>query len=249
MSSERHDQTSTSQRWTVLTWNVHGSAGPDVESIATSIRAQAPDVVVIQEIRKRQATALANALSMRYSWALKHEPYTKLMWWRSEGMAIMTPHLLDAVGHTEISDDQPMRNWRRRIAQWGLVGRADRSMLMIYNLHLSPHDDTDSRRSEALRVSELVDGIGDDPPPVMAGDFNDADDPSIIDALPGVEHVAAPMSNPSEAPTQALDHVLLPENALDVEVEAPAGGNQWAVMSDHLPVTVRFTLPSVAAGV
>jgi endonuclease/exonuclease/phosphatase family metal-dependent hydrolase len=214
MSSERPSQASTpsSQRWTVLTWNVHGSAGPDVGSIATSIRAQAPDVVLLQEIRKRQAAALADSLSMRYSWALKHEPYTKLMWWQSEGMAIMTPHLLDAVGHTEISDTQPMRSWRRRIAQWGLVGRAD-------------------------------------PPPVVAGDFNDADDPSIIDALPGVEHVPAPMSNPSEAPTQALDHVLLPEHARNVEVEAPAGGQQWAAISDHLPVTVRFTLPGVTSGI
>jgi endonuclease/exonuclease/phosphatase family metal-dependent hydrolase len=249
MSSERPGQAPTLQRWTVLTWNVHGSAGPDVESVATSIRAQVPDVVVLQEIRKRQTVALANALSMRYSWALKHEPYTKLMWWRSEGMAIMTPHLLDAVGHTEISDGQPMRSWRRRIAQWGLVGRADRSMLMIYNLHLSPHDDADSRRSEALRVSELVAGIGDDPPPVVGGDFNDADDPSIIDALPGVEHVPAPMSNPSEAPNQALDHVLLPGHAREVEVSAPDGGPQWAAISDHLPVTVRFALPGVTPGV
>ena len=161
----------------------------------------------------------------------------------------MTPHLLDAVGHTEISDGQPMRSWRRRIAQWGLVGRADRSMLMIYNLHLSPHDDADSRRSEALRVRELVASIGDEPPPVVAGDFNDADDPSIIDALPGIEHVPAPMSNPSEAPTQALDHVLLPEHARDVEVDGsrPAG-EQWAAISDHLPVTVRFTLPGVTPG-
>ena len=232
----------------MLTWNVHGSAGPDVGSIATSIREREPDVVVIQEIRKRQAATLATALSMRYSWALKHEPYTKLMWWRSEGMAIMTPHLLDAVGYTEISDGQPMRSWRRRIAQWGLVGRADRSMLMIYNLHLSPHDDADSRRSEALRVRELVASIGDDPPPVVSGDFNDADDPSIIDALPGTEHVPAPMSNPSEAPTQALDHVLLPEHAHDVEVDAPDGDEQWAAISDHLPVTVRFTLPGLHQG-
>jgi endonuclease/exonuclease/phosphatase family metal-dependent hydrolase len=249
MSSERPDQTSTSQHWTVLTWNVHGSAGPDVDSIAMAIRVRTPDVVVIQEIRKRQAAALANALSMRYSWALKHRPYTTLMWWRSEGMAIMTPHLLDAVGHTEISDGQPMRSWRRRIAQWGLVGRADRSMLMIYNLHLSPHDDANSRRSEALRVSELVASIGDDPPAVVAGDLNDAGDPSIIDALPGVEHVTAPMSNPSEAPTQALDHVLLPVDARDVVVEVPEGGRQWAAISDHLPVTVRFALPGVTSGV
>jgi endonuclease/exonuclease/phosphatase family metal-dependent hydrolase len=230
------------ETWTVLTWNVHGSQRPDVAEIATAIRRETPDIVAIQEIRKRQAAALAKLLQMRYSWSLKHEPYTKAMWWRSEGMAIMTPHLLDAVGHTEISDDQPMRSWRRRIAQWGLVGRADRSMLMIYNLHLSPHDADDSRRAEAHRVSEVVASIGDDPAPVVAGDFNDAGDPSIIDLLPGVEHVAAPMSNPADAPNQTLDHVLLPAHARDVRVSAPVGGEQWAAISDHLPVTVRFTL-------
>ena len=228
--------------WCVLTWNVHGSAHPDIASLAAAIRSESPDVVALQEIRKPQAVALATTLQMKYSWVVKHYPYTKLMWRRAEGMAIMTPHLLDAVGHTEVSDDQPMRSWRRRIAQWGLVGRADRSMLMIYNLHLSPHDDAEARRSEATRVSELVADIGDDPPSVVAGDFNDAGDSSIIEILPGVEHVVPSMSNPSVAPTQLLDHVLLPETATDVTVAVPSGGADWEAMSDHLPVTVRFNL-------
>jgi len=226
----------------VLTWNVHGSGLPDIASLATTVADESPDVVVLQEIRRQQADALATTLEMKYSWVVKHYPYTKLMWWRAEGMAIMTPHLLDAVGHTEVSDDQPMRSWRRRIVQWGLVGRADRSMVMIYNLHLSPHDDADSRRSEATRVSELVASIGDDPPPIVAGDFNDAGDPSIIEILPGVEHVVPSMSNPSAVPVQLLDHVLLPETATDVTVAVPSGGEDWAAISDHLPVTVRFTL-------
>lgn len=235
--------------WTVLTWNVHGSARPDVAAVAAAIRDRSPDVVVVQEIRRGQAASLAITLQMRYSWSLKHSPYTKLMWWRAEGMAILTPHLLDAVGHTEISDDQPMRSWRRRIAQWGLVGRADRSMLMVYNLHLSPHDDANSRRAEAARVSALVASIGDEPPPIVAGDFNDAGDPSIIDVLPGVEHVEPPMTNPSEAPTQRLDHVLLPAQASNVSLSVPAGGEEWAAISDHLPVTVRFTLPRITSRV
>lgn len=228
--------------WTVLTWNVHGSEGPDIDAAALAIGSEAPDIVAVQEIRKGQAAALAAALQMRYSWALKHSPYTKLMWWRAEGMAILTPHLLDAVGHTEVSDGQPTRSWRRRIAQWGLVGRADRSMLMIYNLHLSPHQDAASRRSEAARVRKLVASIGDDPPPVVAGDFNDADDPSIIDALPGTEPVRPAMTNPAEAPTQLLDHVLVPAGASQVTVSVPSGGATWAAISDHLPVTTRFTL-------
>lgn len=243
MTSESPATTPTPQQpWTVLTWNLHGSAGFDVDAVAAAIRSEEPDIVALQEVRKGQAAALAAAVQMRYSWVLKHSPYTKLMWWRSEGMAIMTPHLLDAVGHTEVSDGQPMRSWRRRIVQWGLVGRADRSMVMIYNLHLSPHQDAASRRSEADRVSQLVADIGDDPPPVVAGDFNDADDPSIIDALPGIEHVVPDMSNPSEAPTQRLDHVLVPAHATGVDVSVPTGGADWAAISDHLPVTVRFTL-------
>jgi endonuclease/exonuclease/phosphatase family metal-dependent hydrolase len=250
MSSEQSDPLAPiPAAWAVLTWNVHGSAKPDVEALAAAIRSEAPDIVALQEIRKRQAAALAGLLKMRYAWSLKHEPYMKLMWWRSEGMAIMTPHLLDAVGHTEVSDAQPMRSWRRRIAQWGLVGRSDRSLLMIYNLHLSPHDDANSRRAEAVRVSELVASIGTDPPAVVAGDFNDAGDPSIIDLLPGVEHVAAPSSSPSDAPIQSLDHVLLPAHAQDVTVSAPSGGTTWAAISDHLPVTVRFSLPNVTFGV
>ena len=235
--------------WCVSTWNVHGSHGPDIDAVAAAIRAESPDIVVIQEIRKGQAQSLGAALSMRYAWALKHSPYTSAMWWRSEGMAIMTPHLLDAAGHTEVSDDQPMRSWRRRIAQWALIGRPDRSMVMIYNLHLSPHEDADSRRFEAARVNEIVAAIGDDPPPIVAGDFNDADDPTIVEALPGVEHVVPPNTNPSQQPTQLLDHVLLPLVATDVSVSVPRGGADWAAISDHLPVTVRFSIPIVTTGV
>lgn len=230
--------------WSVMTWNVHGSEGPDVDAVAAAIRVEAPDVVVLQEIRERQAEALATALGMRFSWALKHSPYTRLMPWRSEGMAIMTPHALGAPGHTEISDGQPMRSWRRRIAQWALVGRPDRSLAMIVNLHLSPHDDADSRRSEARRVGEIVTAIGDEQPVIVAGDFNDADDPTIIGILPGLEHLVPAPTNPAERPTQLLDHVLLPVDTTEVSVTVPAGGAEWAAISDHLPVTVRYRIAS-----
>lgn len=229
--------------WCVTTWNVHGSEQPDVESVARAIAVEAPDVVVLQEIREHQADALARSLSMRYSWALKHSPYTRLWRSRSEGMAIMTPHALGAPGHTEISEGQPMRSWRRRIAQWALIGRPDRSMVMAYNLHLSPHEDAEARWMEARRVREIVASIGDDPLPVVAGDFNDADEPMIVAELPGLEHLVPPPTNPSEAPHQLLDHVLLPVEAADVAVTVPAGGSEWAQLSDHLPLTVRFTLP------
>ncbi|MGB0111913.1 MAG: endonuclease/exonuclease/phosphatase family protein [Ilumatobacteraceae bacterium] len=235
--------------WAVTTWNVHGSARPDIDALAAAIRVEAPDVLVVQEIRKSQAAALASALTMRYSWALKHRPYTIAMWWRSEGMAIFSPHALDAAGHTEISDGQPMRSWRRRLAQWALIGRSDGATVRIYNLHLSPHEDGAARRSEAVRVSELVAEHGEEPGAIVAGDLNDAEDATIVYALPGIEHIAPNFTNPSQAPSQVLDHVLLPIDASDVSVTVPAGGADWATMSDHLPVTVRFRLPSVTSGV
>ena len=227
-----------------MTWNVHGSQEPDPQALAAVIRAEAPDVVAVQEIRRGQAEALATALTMRYSWALKHAPYTRLMPSLYEGMSIMTPHAIGAAAHSEISDHVGMRSWRRRIAQWALIGRPDRSLMAVVNLHLSPHDDAESRRSEAQRVGEIVAQIGDDQPTVVAGDFNDADDPTIVDLLPGVEHMEPSPTNPAGVPTQLLDHVLLPPDAYQVAVTVPAGGDDWAAISDHLPVTVRFSLPS-----
>jgi endonuclease/exonuclease/phosphatase family metal-dependent hydrolase len=228
--------------WTVLTWNVRGSAGPDLDAVATRIAAESPDVVALQEIRRSQATSLAHSLSMRYSWAFKHHPFTPAMWWLAEGMSIMSPHALDAAGHTELSEGRSSWSWRRRIAQWALVGRPDRSALRIYNLHLSPHDAPAARRAEAVRLTSIVTEHGTEPPAVVAGDFNDADDPQIIYALPGIEHMLPPDTNPSDSPTQLLDHVLLPPEAHGVAVTVPAGGAEWAALSDHLPVTVRFEI-------
>lgn len=233
---------SDSGEWTVLTWNVHGSERPNIAKLADAIGFETPDVVVIQEIRKKQASALAAALAFRYSWARKHFPYTRVLWWRAEGMAIMTPHALDAAGHTELSDNERSRSWKRRIAQWALVGRGDSTAFRVYNVHLSPHDSASSRREEAVRLAKVVAEHGDVPPAIVAGDFNDSYDSSIIYALPGIEHLVPPDSSPADEPTQLLDHVLLPVEAEHVSVTVPSGGVDWAELSDHLPVTVRFRM-------
>lgn len=235
MASERRE-------WCVTTWNIRGAGRPDLDDLAAVVRAASPDVVVIQEVRRAQAAALAERLRMRYTWARKHWPWTPLLWRLAEGMAIMTPHALDAAGHTEISDGASSWSYRRRIAQWALVGRADTSAYRVYNAHLSPHEARAERRAEAVRVAEIVAEHGDAPPAVVAGDFNDHSDPHVIYALPGLEHVVPSPTNPADVPTQVLDHVLLPADAVDVAVSTPAGGPEWAKRSDHLPVTVRFSL-------
>lgn len=228
--------------WTVLSWNIRGSGKPDLDRLASIISVESPDVVVLQEVRKNQAERLAQLLAMRYTWALKHYPFTPLLARCAEGAAILSPHALDAAAHTEIGARSSSWTWRRRIAQWALVGRADTSAYRVYNLHLSPGDRRTDRRAEVDHVTDLVAGHGEAPPAVIAGDFNDGADPSVVAALPGLEPVPPSHTNPAEAPTQTLDHVLVPPDANDVAVTVPAGGPEWAELSDHLPVTVRFRL-------
>lgn len=229
------------REWSVTTWNLHGAAGPDLAAVSEAIAAEAPDVVVLQEVKRSQATDIARRLGMRFTWARKHWPHTPLFWRRAEGMAIMTPHALDAAGHTEISTGASSWSYRRRIAQWALVGRADTSAYRVYNLHLSS-DDGAARRAEALRVAEIVTEHGDSPPALVAGDFNDGAEGSVIFALPGIEHAVPAPTSPAVAPEEVLDHVLLPDEAELVAVSVPGGGPEWAALSDHLPVTVRFTI-------
>jgi endonuclease/exonuclease/phosphatase family metal-dependent hydrolase len=233
--------------WAVTTWNLHGSERPDLGRVAEALRVESADVILLQEVRRSQAVALAQALGIRFTWARKHYPYSRAMYRWAEGLTIMTPHTLAAAGHAELTTRQSSNSWRRRIAQWGLVGRADGTTLRAYNIHLSPHEDAASRRSEAVRLAELVAEHGDHTDDlIVGGDFNDDRDASVIYALPGIEHIPPPPTNPADHPTKLLDHVLLPPSATDVSVTVPNGDASWAAISDHLPVTVRFTLAPIA---
>ncbi|MFT6812735.1 MAG: endonuclease/exonuclease/phosphatase family metal-dependent hydrolase [Ilumatobacter sp.] len=228
--------------WTVTTWNLRGGAKPDIAAVATVIEVEAPDVVVIQEIRKTQATALASALGMQFTRALKHYPFTPLRKAAAEGMAILTPHALDAAGHSEISVKKSKWAHKRRIALWCLVGRSDAMAYRTYNVHLTPRGTATDRLIEAIDVANLVESHGEIPPAIVAGNFNDNLDANIIFALPGIEHIPPSPTSPAGVPTQTLDHVLLPAGARNISTTVPAGNAEWAAMSSHLPVTVRFGL-------
>jgi endonuclease/exonuclease/phosphatase family metal-dependent hydrolase len=236
------------REWTVVTWNIQGTKRTDPDRLAEVISSESPDVVALQEIRKPQARKLADQLSMMHCWAEKHHRYWPLLPGWAEGAAILTPHRMTSSDHAQVSTESSKRSYRRRIVQWATVNRDDASGFRVYNAHLSPHDLSAQRLDEATRIAEIVERHGDAPPVVVAGDFNDAGEPQIIAALPGIEVLSAPLTNPAEAPTQALDHVLIPPDATDVSIGAPTGGDEWAQLSDHLPVTVRFTLEWVDGG-
>lgn len=238
----------TGREWTVLTWNIQGAKRTDLERLARVISSEAPDVVALQEVREPQATTLAGLLSMTHCWAEKHHFFRPFFPGRAEGAAILTPHDMSAVGHQRASKASSMRSYKRRILQWATITRGDASGYRVYNAHLSPHNLTVERVAEAELIAGVVASHGESPPAIVAGDLNNDGEPEVIAALPGIEVISAPRSNPAHAPVQALDHVLVPVESTGYAISAPGGGEEWAELSDHLPVTVRFTLDWVAGG-
>lgn len=227
--------------WAVTTWNLQGTKATDLGRVSEVIRDLGPDVVAIQEVRKSQAAELGATLGMRFTWSFKHHALAPLAMDRAEGAAILTPHALAAAGHTVVSQVQSRRSYKRRIVQWALVGRRDGTAYRVYNVHLSPHARPERRRLEAITIAGIVVEHGDPAPVIVAGDLNDDEEPDVAATLPGIEHIASPPTNPSSVPTKHLDHVLLPPEVRAVSVSAPGGGPDWESLSDHLPLTVRFT--------
>jgi len=236
-----------SAEWTVMTWNLQGSKSTDLDRVADVIDEAAPGVVLLQEVREPQANQLAERLAMTVTWDEKHHPFRPFRRSRAEGAATLTPYALEDPGHARVSDATSMRSYRRRIVQWAVVRRADGSALRTFNVHLSPHDFESERRAEANRIHDIASSFDDDHPIVVGGDFNDDATDEIIEILPGVEPIPSPPTNPSERPTDRLDHILVPVTATDIAVHVPDGGNAWAELSDHLPLTTRFTLVAVTA--
>ncbi|MET0578747.1 MAG: endonuclease/exonuclease/phosphatase family protein, partial [Ilumatobacteraceae bacterium] len=128
----------------VLTWNVQGARGLDIERTAAVIRSVTPDVVALQEVQRRQASALAVALSLASRrWAFKYWPVVS----RAEGLAVLSRHPL-AGAAPFLLRRRPFWDWRRRIGLDARLTVGDRPVGVL-DVHLSPHDDADRRTREA----------------------------------------------------------------------------------------------------
>ncbi len=227
-----------------MTWNIQGAKSTDLDRVAAAIAEQAPDVVLLQEVRRGQADELAERLSMQHHWAEKHNPLLVIRA-LAEGAAILTPHRLTDTGSRVIRNAWRC-SYRRRIATWGLVERSDHTAYCVINVLLSPFDRAPERLEEAQLIAGGIAELGDAPPTVVGGDFNDANEPAVVEAFDAIDaHTGAP-TNPADTPTQRLDHVLVPTDATVLDVTVPDGGAEWAALSDHLPVTARFSQPWVS---
>jgi endonuclease/exonuclease/phosphatase family metal-dependent hydrolase len=227
--------------WRVLTWNILGSQRPNLDVISEVILGYAPDVVAVQEIRRRQAHALARRLGWKIVWTRKHYPYSPLLWWRAEGLAVVSPDAVSELVTISISPGVSTWTHRHRVAMAATLTRGvDGEVLRIVNTHLSSHD-ADERIEQARRVVAL---IGDRRPAVVAGDLNAVDEVEVIRefGVAGLVDPGGDYSNPSIAPRQRLDYVLIPESASVTSRLVPTGGEPWQQLSDHLPVLLEFAV-------
>ncbi len=225
----------------MLTWNVRGSAHPNIELLAEVIEGYAPNVVALQEVQRRQARKLAKRLGWKRQWARKHHPFSPLVWWRTEGIAVLSPHAMSHVVRTTISPGVSTWVYRHRVLLAVTVTRGG-GALRVYDTHLSSTG-TDERISQARRVTEVVQQEAA-PVAVVVGDLNTHPE-DLVEIVrefhaAGLRDPGGDSSNPAIAPFQRLDLVLVPDAATVTDQQTPEGGEQWAALSDHVPVLVEF---------
>jgi endonuclease/exonuclease/phosphatase family metal-dependent hydrolase len=242
----------------VLTWNLQGSRGLDVAAAAAAIGATNVDVVVLQEVSRRQARALASALGAHERWwVFKHWSIRA----PPEGAAVLTPHRLVATS-SFVLRWALFWSWRRRVAiEATMSRRGDR--FAVIGVHLSPHGAVDERRREARLVVERA--TTHEPRPIICGDLNDQPGGAGYETLAAAgwrdawrvvhgdssEHVGSTNwttgNRRGRPPTQRIDYVLAPPG-WQVEHCAVAVDrsrlDDAAVLSDHLPVLAVLRAPS-----
>lgn len=164
-------------RLVVTTWNLQGSKGVDVEAVAAHVRDQGTDLLLLQEVQRRQARLLAGVLQARsQSWAFKHWPVRI----PAEGMAVLGLTVPARARARGLTRRFRWWSWRRRIVQVARIrlahGRATPgergrdAQLTVANVHLTPHGARTTRAGELATVARLV---GDGGPLMVAGDVND----------------------------------------------------------------------------
>jgi endonuclease/exonuclease/phosphatase family metal-dependent hydrolase len=237
----------------VMSWNVHGSAGPNAVDVAARIRAAGVDVVGLQEIRRSQAGAVATALGWNHVWARKHFPYGPV-WWLAEGMAIMSPHVIAGHQHFVLNKGASVWSHRRRIMQRAWLTFPDGTRLRAYNTHLASHADPAERAAQATVVAgrlaedRLAVSTGGRFDCVFTGDLNARDEPSTLAPLLGVglHDTWPPTSGPgytsnTKTPHQRIDYVMATASFATTDASVPATDASWQALSDHLPVIVALS--------
>lgn len=234
------DATTTKPPWRVLTWNLHGSALPDLGLAARVLQRADPDIVALQEVRHRQANTLAATLGWDHAWVFKHNGYWP-MWWRAEGLAILSRSPLDDVWRAALSHRVSRRSHRRRVAIGATIRRDPGDAVHLVDTHLA----TDPPAERVTQAGRLLGHVRDDARPlVVAGDLNARDEVELLRVFGpvGLVDPGGADTSPAVAPVQRIDYVLVPQTAEILDRRTPPGGPDWAKLSDHLPTLVEIRL-------
>ena len=239
----------------VLTWNLQGSQGLDIASVAAVVRRNAADVVALQEVQWRQGRRLATALSVpSCRWVLKHWPIIH----RPEGLAVISPHPIVGVDRFVLRR-AGFWAWRRRVGIDVTVA-TEAGPVRVVDVHLSPHDHDADRHREAVAV--VARARRRKPDPIVVGDLNEPPGARAVDELiaAGWRDAWAEVHDAADdgatnwtaggrlgrPPTQRIDYVLVPPGARvesAVVVRSTADDDDTDAMSqlsDHLPLVVTM---------
>lgn len=202
------------RRVRLLHHNVQGCAG-GFDPLLEQIRAQAPDVVCLNEVRKVQAKAFARALGKEFRWSGR--------WGHRIANAIFAPQVEGA----RVLRFPRAKGLARRSAvlvRWGGID------------WVSTHMSLDA--AERLRhLPVLLDILGEQT--VLAADMNERPDGPVWQELRARLRDAGPDGPtwPAEEPRIRIDTVWCAPGMRAEATLLPGGG------SDHLGIVVDLTIP------
>ena len=236
---------------TVVTWNLQGGTGTDVRTVAHHLAEAGADLVFLQEVSRRDATAIGRMLGCSsVAWAFKHWPLVR----PAEGMAVLGRGQPVAVTSRAVAHPLRWWSWRRRIVQQGTV-HLDGTSVVVVHAHLSPHR---AGRARVHEVETLL-GQGDDGRLLLVGDLNEGPGgllatrlarAGLHDAWTGAATRSGDgptnwSGDRNRPPDQRLDYVFhgatITVARAAVPSSGPEGWTQWATVSDHLPLTVEVS--------
>ncbi|WP_436796360.1 endonuclease/exonuclease/phosphatase family protein [Actinospongicola halichondriae] len=242
----------------LVTWNLQGSARPDLAAVASTIAASGASVVLVQEIQRRQAKRLARLLGWSVTWRFKHWSIAV----PPEGLAILSPEPQRDVRRVVLALPWSFWSWRRRIAVSATIPGSP--TVRVVNTHLGAGvDDAERARQAELTIEMTGVATGTDPasdvsgPAVVAGDLNTKpgsvvlrvyEDAGLVDAWMAARGDAPGATNWSpgprvEPPTKRLDYVFATPDLSVLDATVPSAEDaveRFGPISDHLPLTVSF---------
>ena len=233
---------------TVVTWNAQGSQGLDIDAAAAALSEFTPDVVILQEVQRRQVGALRAAMHATDArWRFKHWPVKV----PAEGLGIVSMYPLRNVRSYHLAHRWEPWNWRRRIAVRAEIEIVDRVVPFV-DVHLGAGVPTEERLRQIRLLLTIAGGAsliaGDlnaDPESAELGEFTDCgwrDAERRMHAEvrgPATNWHAGPRVKP---PTQRLDYLLVRDRVTVTEASVPEDWERWARLSDHLPLVARLGL-------